>query len=79
MIGDAVSDMLVIEAILALKGLTVQQWDAIYADLPSRLLKVQVSYGPHCLRLWQPLGALLRAALAYVYLGKLYFEAETAH
>ncbi|XP_035744440.1 phosphoacetylglucosamine mutase isoform X2 [Egretta garzetta] len=42
-IGDAVSDMLVIEAILALKGLTVQQWDAIYADLPSRLLKVQVA------------------------------------
>ncbi|XP_048209590.1 phosphoacetylglucosamine mutase isoform X2 [Perognathus longimembris pacificus] len=34
--GDAISDMLVIEAILALKGLTVQQWDALYADLPNR-------------------------------------------
>ncbi|XP_068004791.1 phosphoacetylglucosamine mutase isoform X2 [Melanerpes formicivorus] len=42
-VGDAVSDMLVIEAILALKGLTVQQWDAIYTDLPNRLLKVQVA------------------------------------
>ncbi|KFQ02949.1 AGM1 mutase, partial [Haliaeetus albicilla] len=42
-VGDAISDMLVIEAILALKGLTVQQWDAIYTDLPNRLLKVQVA------------------------------------
>ncbi|NXG54423.1 AGM1 mutase, partial [Hemiprocne comata] len=42
-VGDAVSDMLVIEAILALKGLTVQQWDALYTDLPNRLLKVQVA------------------------------------
>lgn len=40
------SDMLVIEAILALKGLTVQQWDAVYTDLPNRLLKIQVSYIP---------------------------------
>ncbi|XP_025976821.1 phosphoacetylglucosamine mutase [Dromaius novaehollandiae] len=42
-VGDAISDMLVIEAILALKGLTMQQWDAIYTDLPNRLLKVQVA------------------------------------
>uniref|UniRef100_A0A8C0JAH1 Phosphoglucomutase 3 n=1 Tax=Chelonoidis abingdonii TaxID=106734 RepID=A0A8C0JAH1_CHEAB len=42
-VGDAISDMLVIEAILALKGLTVQQWDAIYSDLPNRQLKVKVS------------------------------------
>lgn len=41
--GDAISDMLVIEAILALKGLTVQQWDAIYVDLPNRQLKVKVA------------------------------------
>ncbi|NWI99318.1 AGM1 mutase, partial [Crypturellus undulatus] len=39
-VGDAIADMLVIEAILALKGLTVQQWDDIYTDLPNRLLKV---------------------------------------
>uniref|UniRef100_G1NLV9 Phosphoacetylglucosamine mutase n=1 Tax=Meleagris gallopavo TaxID=9103 RepID=G1NLV9_MELGA len=42
-VGDAISDMLVIEAILALKGLTLQQWDALYTDFPSRLLKVQVA------------------------------------
>ncbi|KFP69834.1 Phosphoacetylglucosamine mutase, partial [Acanthisitta chloris] len=42
-VGDAISDMLVIEAILALKGLTVQEWDTIYTDLPNRLLKVQVA------------------------------------
>ncbi|MEE6476366.1 hypothetical protein FKM82_011054 [Ascaphus truei] len=42
-VGDAISDMLVIEAILSLKGLTVQQWDAIYTDLPNRQLKVKVA------------------------------------
>ncbi|XP_034622013.1 phosphoacetylglucosamine mutase isoform X4 [Trachemys scripta elegans] len=42
-VGDAISDMLVIEAILALKGLTVQQWDAIYTDLPNRQLKVKIA------------------------------------
>ncbi|XP_040839620.1 phosphoacetylglucosamine mutase isoform X2 [Ochotona curzoniae] len=40
--GDAISDMLVIEAILMLKGLSVQQWDALYTDLPNRQLKVKV-------------------------------------
>uniref|UniRef100_A0A3Q2XQ93 Phosphoacetylglucosamine mutase n=1 Tax=Hippocampus comes TaxID=109280 RepID=A0A3Q2XQ93_HIPCM len=42
-VGDAISDMLLIEAILALKGMTVQQWDAIYTDVPNRQLKVKVS------------------------------------
>ncbi|XP_077592998.1 phosphoacetylglucosamine mutase [Stigmatopora nigra] len=42
-VGDAISDMLLVEAILALRGMTVQQWDAIYADLPNRQLKVKVS------------------------------------
>lgn len=77
--GDAVSDMLVIEAILALKGLTVQQWDALYTDLPNRLLKVQVRYQPRWLRLQQPLGALLTASFACTYFDKLYFKAETDH
>ncbi|MEQ2202840.1 hypothetical protein XENOCAPTIV_017541, partial [Xenoophorus captivus] len=40
---DAISDMLLIEAILAIKGMTVQQWDTIYSDLPNRQLKVKVS------------------------------------
>ncbi|XP_027711525.1 phosphoacetylglucosamine mutase isoform X1 [Vombatus ursinus] len=42
-VGDAISDMLLIEAILAVKGLSVQQWDAIYTDLPNRQLKVTVA------------------------------------
>lgn len=41
-VGDSISDMLLIEAILAIKGMTVQQWDAIYTDLPNRQLKVKV-------------------------------------
>lgn len=35
--------MLLIEAILALRNFTVQQWDAMYTDIPNRQLKVQVS------------------------------------
>nr|XP_040016142.1 phosphoacetylglucosamine mutase [Gasterosteus aculeatus aculeatus] len=42
-VGDAISDMLLIEAILAIKGMTIQQWDAIYSDLPNRQLKVKVA------------------------------------
>ncbi|XP_030054939.1 phosphoacetylglucosamine mutase isoform X2 [Microcaecilia unicolor] len=42
-VGDAISDMLVIEAILAVKSFTVQQWDAVYTDLPNRQLKVKVA------------------------------------
>ncbi|CDQ83360.1 unnamed protein product [Oncorhynchus mykiss] len=39
-VGDAISDMLLIEAVLTIRGMTVQQWDAIYTDLPNRQLKV---------------------------------------
>nr|XP_061785056.1 phosphoacetylglucosamine mutase-like isoform X2 [Nerophis lumbriciformis] len=42
-VGDSIADMLLVEAVLALKGMTVQQWDAIYTDLPNRQLKVKVS------------------------------------
>ncbi|XP_069788307.1 phosphoacetylglucosamine mutase [Narcine bancroftii] len=42
-VGDAISDLLTIEAILFIKGLTIQQWDLIYTDLPNRQLKVKVS------------------------------------
>ncbi|XP_061756751.1 phosphoacetylglucosamine mutase [Nerophis ophidion] len=42
-VGDAIADMLLVEAVLALKGMTVQQWGAIYTDLPNRQLKVKVS------------------------------------
>lgn len=43
-IGDAISDMLLIEAILAIKGMTIQEWDAIYTDLPNRQLKIKVLF-----------------------------------
>uniref|UniRef100_A0A3P8S9P0 Phosphoacetylglucosamine mutase n=1 Tax=Amphiprion percula TaxID=161767 RepID=A0A3P8S9P0_AMPPE len=42
-VGDAIADMLLIEAILAIKGMTIQQWDSIYSDLPNRQLKVKVA------------------------------------
>ncbi|XP_053566456.1 phosphoacetylglucosamine mutase [Bombina bombina] len=42
-VGDAISDMLLIEAILSIKGLNVQKWDEMYTDLPNRQLKVKVS------------------------------------
>jgi len=43
-VGDAISDALMVEACLALKGWSIQNWDAkLYADLPSRQTKVQVS------------------------------------
>lgn len=41
-VGDAISDMLLVEAILAIKGMTIQQWDAIYTDLPNRQCKIKV-------------------------------------
>lgn len=41
-IGDAVSDLLLVLAILALRGWDAAQWDACYTDLPNRLTKVSV-------------------------------------
>ncbi|KAJ2778470.1 hypothetical protein GGI15_004172 [Coemansia interrupta] len=42
-VGDAMSDMLLVETILICKGWTLPQWDEAYTDLPSRLLKVVVT------------------------------------
>jgi phosphoacetylglucosamine mutase len=42
-VGDAISDMLTVEAILHSKGWNIQDWDALYKELPNRLLKVQVA------------------------------------
>lgn len=41
-VGDALSDMLLVEAILAHKGWTVKEWLNTYVDLPNRLRKVIV-------------------------------------
>ncbi|OQV26046.1 Phosphoacetylglucosamine mutase [Hypsibius exemplaris] len=42
-VGDALADLLLVEAVLYLKGLAMREWDALYQDLPNRLLKVKVS------------------------------------
>ncbi|KAF2898324.1 hypothetical protein ILUMI_07849 [Ignelater luminosus] len=41
-VGDAISDMLLVETILHAKGWGVQQWEETYTDLPNKLLKVTV-------------------------------------
>jgi len=41
-VGDALSDMLLVEVVLAHKGYSGYEWDAIYSDLPNRLVKVIV-------------------------------------
>ncbi|GJJ09538.1 hypothetical protein Clacol_003761 [Clathrus columnatus] len=41
-VGDALSDMLLVEVILAHKGYSGLEWDSIYSDLPNRLVKVVV-------------------------------------
>jgi phosphoacetylglucosamine mutase len=41
-VGDGISDLLLVDAILYLKGWSVQDWDGLYDDLPSRQCKVLV-------------------------------------
>lgn len=41
-VGDALSDMLFVEVVLNHFRWSLQQWNAMYADLPSRMLKVNV-------------------------------------
>ncbi|KAI6162152.1 phosphoacetylglucosamine mutase [Pisolithus thermaeus] len=41
-VGDALSDMLLVEAVLAHKSYGGTEWDSLYTDLPSRLVKVVV-------------------------------------
>lgn len=42
-VGDALSGILVVEAVLRSKGWGLREWDAMYADLPSRQVKVAVA------------------------------------
>jgi len=42
-VGDALSDMLLVEVVLAHKSYSGIEWDSLYADLPNRLVKVTVS------------------------------------
>ncbi|KAJ6222169.1 hypothetical protein RDWZM_000714 [Blomia tropicalis] len=41
-VGDAISDMLVVETILNSLNITIEDWDSLYNDLPNRLLKQEV-------------------------------------
>lgn len=41
-VGDAISDMLLVETILHAKGWDIKQWEEAYTDLPNRLMKVTV-------------------------------------
>eukprot|EP00953_Heterococcus_sp_UTEX-ZZ885_P016272 9153-Heterococcus_DN1.PRE.7 len=48
-VGDAFSDVLLAEAILRLKGWGIQEWDALYTDLPSRqILRSANGKHVHC-------------------------------
>lgn len=41
-VGDALSDMLLVEVVLAHKSFSGIEWDSLYNDLPNRLVKVVV-------------------------------------
>lgn len=41
-VGDALSDLLLVEVILAYKGWTPKEWDRTYTDLPNRLIRIEV-------------------------------------
>jgi len=42
-VGDAISDCLGVEVVLAALDMTVEQWDNLYEDLPSRQGKISIS------------------------------------
>lgn len=41
-VGDAISDLLFVDAILQIQGRSIQDWIGLYTDLPSRQCKVKV-------------------------------------
>jgi phosphoacetylglucosamine mutase len=41
-VGDALSDLLLVDAILQIQGQTIRDWNKLYQDLPSRQAKVRV-------------------------------------
>lgn len=41
-VGDALSDLLLVELILSMKNMSIKDWDQLYQDLPSRQLKVTI-------------------------------------
>lgn len=47
-VGDALSDLLLVDAILQLKQWDLQTWNGLYTDLPSRQCKVKVQDRKYC-------------------------------
>lgn len=41
-VGDAISDMLLVETVLYYRGWSIQDWLSVYTNLPSRLAKVSI-------------------------------------
>lgn len=41
-VGDALSDMLLVQVILAHKSWGPKEWDSMYSDLPNRLVRIEV-------------------------------------
>ncbi|XP_072144032.1 phosphoacetylglucosamine mutase isoform X1 [Dermacentor andersoni] len=42
-VGDAISDMLLVETVLHAKGICAPEWNSFYAELPNRQLKIHVA------------------------------------
>lgn len=42
-VGDALSDLLLVEVILAAKSWTPKEWISTYTDLPNRLVRIEVA------------------------------------
>ncbi|KZF19710.1 Phosphoacetylglucosamine mutase [Xylona heveae TC161] len=42
-VGDALSDLLLVEVILAHKGWGPKEWESTYTDLPNRLVRIEVA------------------------------------
>lgn len=51
-VGDALSDLLLVDAILHIQGWDLNQWNQLYTDMPSRMSKLKVmdrKFARHCL------------------------------
>jgi len=42
-VGDAIANLLMIEAILRDKGMTIAEFNELYSDLPSQMFKIKVA------------------------------------
>jgi len=42
-VGDALSDLLLVDAILHIKGWDLKTWNGLYTDMPSRMSKLKVT------------------------------------